>query len=122
MNVASKNSSAVMYMKQDGTCTWDWRDWKGFLSPHFRACKGIRDYQQFRFTAASPGVVFAKKCDGGEEVAVNLYTGGNGVVRGKPPVIPPAGLTLDRRRYLGQHIRQYVRDINKDRICPIPEE
>ena len=43
---SSVSNEAVQFDDENG---WVWRDWKGFLSQHFLAVKGIRSYQHFRY-------------------------------------------------------------------------
>lgn len=43
VNKSSRTNEAVLYNQQpNGDTTWKWRDWKGFLSQHFKPLKGIR--------------------------------------------------------------------------------
>ena len=42
---------------------------------------------------------------------------------GLPQVLPPAGLSQERQKYLFKDIRPFVADPYKDELCPpVPEE
>ena len=42
------SNRGIIYHGEDGRPMWQWRDWKGFLDPIFKALKGISSYQHFR--------------------------------------------------------------------------
>ena len=96
---------------QDGSTIVPSRDWAGFLYSHFRRLDGIKQYH--------PGVVFLKKTAMAEEEELHLLRGvwSPSVVE-KPPSIAPAGLSLERRKYLYEKIRQYCREDVRDIVCP----
>ena len=48
---------------------------------------------------------------------VNALTSSN-----LPPVLPCAGISADRRKYLHKEIRQFVIDPFKDTLCPPPDD
>jgi len=39
---------------------WEWREWDTFLINSFKPCPGIRKIQHFRFSEASPRIVFTR--------------------------------------------------------------
>ena len=49
-----------------------WHEWDKFFLTFFKTFKGITKFQYFRFDREHPGVVFAAKEAGGEEVRVAL--------------------------------------------------
>ncbi|MES9882760.1 MAG: hypothetical protein ABW185_17980 [Sedimenticola sp.] len=117
MNHSSTNNVAVMY----GADNVQWRDWKAFLTPHFKALKGVRSFQQFRFSTDHPGCTFVKESDDSDEIMLKLSTT-DVMPTGRPAVIPAAGLSAERAKYLHQHVRPYLREASKDITCPQPEE
>ena len=90
------------------------RDWAGFLSSHFRRLDGIKQYHHFRCERDHPGVVFLKKTATAEEEQRCLLRGVwlPSPVE-KPPSITPAGLSLERLKYLYNKIREYCREMCK---------
>ena len=106
---------------QDGTTIVPSRDWAGFLSSHFRRLDGIKQYHHFRFERDHPGVVFLKKTATAEEEMRCLLRGvWLPSPEDKPPSIIPAGLSLERRQYLYDKIREYCREDSRDLVCPLP--
>lgn len=103
---------------------WEWREWDTFFSSSFKPLPGIRQYQHFRFSKDSPGIVFTReKCDSPEsehtlfkrgEKACNFHQSH------LPPILPPAGLSHDRAQYLHKEIRQFVKAQYRDELCPSP--
>ncbi|WAR10465.1 hypothetical protein MAR_035541 [Mya arenaria] len=118
---SSTTNEAVLYKKPDGTSRFEWREWKTFLGEQFRALKGIRSYQQFRFTSESPGIIFLKKGEDNEETSYCVFRGGN-VLSSRPQEVQAAGLSRERQAYLATHVRKYLRAKNKDTTCPLSEE
>lgn len=120
INKSATSNKAILY-SPNGQQSWNWKNWKTFLGRQFKALKGIREYQQFRFLAEHPGVVFVKRSEDSTETSVNIHNGLQ-VTPIHPPTVTAAGLTDARKLYLATHIRPYLRDINKDLTCPQPEE
>lgn len=58
---STASNKAVVMKKENNELEWEWRDWKTFFACHFKPLKGIRQYQQFRFSSDHPGCVFVKK-------------------------------------------------------------
>ena len=54
INKSTSTNEAVPFQ----TGTWQWRDWKAFLSRYFTALRGIRQFHHFRFTAETPWFVY----------------------------------------------------------------
>ena len=107
---------------QDGSTIVPSRDWARFLSPHFRRLDGIKQYHHFRFERDHPGVVFLKKTATAEEEQRCLLRGvWSPSPVDKPPSVLPAGLSLERRRYLYEKIREYCREDVRDLVCPVPD-
>ena len=106
---------------QDGSTIVPSRDWAGFLSSNFRRLDGIKQYHHFRFDHDHPGVVFLKKTAMAEKEQRQLLRGvWSPLPSEKPPSVTPAGLFLERRKYLYEKIREYCREDVQDLICPDP--
>ena len=107
---------------QDGSTIVPSRDWARFLSPHFHRLDGIKQYHHFRFERDHPGVVFLKKTTTAEEEQRCLLRGvWSPSPVDKPPSVLPAGLSLERLRYLYKKIREYCREDVRDLVCPDPD-
>ena len=106
---------------QNGQTIVPSRDWPGFLSTHFRRLDGIKQYHHFRFERDHPGVVFLKKtATAEEETQCLLLDDWSPSLADKPPLVPATGLSLERRRYLFDRIREYCRENSKYAVCPDP--
>ena len=90
------------------------------LLPFF-CLDGIKKYRHFCFEQDHPGVVFLKKTATAEEETRCLLWGvWSPSLEDKPPLVPATGLSLERRRYLFERIREYFREESKDAVCPDP--
>ncbi|XP_052806316.1 uncharacterized protein LOC128235542 [Mya arenaria] len=98
---------------------WIWRDWKSFLSRHFKSFVGIRKYQHFRFTASLPGIVIVKEKRGGEETHVNLLKDRSFrfLVDTRSEPVQAAGLSLNRKEYLRRSVSKHVSEEKREQFC-----
>ncbi|XP_062614900.1 uncharacterized protein LOC134276644, partial [Saccostrea cucullata] len=120
---SAKCNTAVRYGGQVNGLQWF--GWDTFFNAYFKPLKGIGKFHHFRFSAEEPGVVYARNTLEGPEVRVNLLkekVNIDKVVSGFPEVIAPAGLSVERRNYLFNEIRAYVKAPYKDVTCPAPDE
>ena len=110
---------AVLKYKGDRSSEWDWRDWKTFLSQYFKRLPGISKYQHFRFSSEYPGYVFVKKGADDNEVKIDLLKKRSTAlnITGLPTVLPDAGFSAERKKYLYRTLRQYVRPVNQENFC-----
>ena len=97
--------------------TYDWQ----FFTPHFKKVTGIKKLHHLRFTSASPGCAFVKERAGSEEVKQCFFKKDAENWEPEPdqlpPVLPPAGLSLQRQWYLHD---KFCPDNVKDITCPKP--
>jgi hypothetical protein len=104
--------------------TWNWRDWKTFLSTYYRGVKGIRKFHHFRFESENPWSVYVKERVDSDEKEICLRK--NGSPSFDPAVLPeilhPVGLTRERQQYLYRNVRPYVRPAQQESLCPTPLE
>ena len=123
------NQSAIVNVAQptgsaDGRVVVPTYDWLEFFTPYLKKVTGIKKLHHLRFKSASPGCVFVKERAGSEEVkrcflkkdATNWKPESDEL----PPVLPPAGLSLQRQWYLHDKIREFCPDNLKDTTCPKP--
>ena len=107
---------------QDGTTIVPSQDWAGFLSSHFAAWMVSRSTITYALSVGPSRVVFLKKTATAEEETRCLPWGvWSPSLVDKLPLVPATGaLSLERRRYLFERIREYCREESKDAVCPDP--
>ena len=110
INASGHRNKAVLF-------DWEWLQWDEFLQTFFKKVQGITSYQHFHLSKAFPGQVKMKKAFNSEEV-VTLQ-----LVKDPqkefdhsilPAVLPAAGLTEARRKYLRDSVRPFCRLENRD--------
>ena len=119
--VVEESAVCKLVGAQDGSTIVPSRDWAVFLSSHFHRLDGIKQYHHFRFERDHLGVVFLKKTATADEEQRQLLCGVcSPSPSEKPPSKTPAGLSLERRKYLYEMIREYCREDVRDLVCPDP--
>ena len=73
-----------------------------------------------RFDAAHRGKVFARRAASEEEVEFTLFPADIAINSTPPPGMIPPGLSLEKQWYLFDCIRQFVKEEEKDTVCPRP--
>lgn len=75
VDVVQKSASSNVAIPYQDDCgkTWEWRDWKQFLSSNFKAVRNIRKYHHFMFSCKDPGYVFLKESVDSVETKVSIY-------------------------------------------------
>ena len=100
-----------------------WRDWDYLFTKLFKCIPSITKYQHFRFTATKQGQVFVCSSCTSDEKVISILKKKVTVAaikrKGLPEVIPQAGLTADRKRYLYE-ICPFVTPEYQDITCPPP--
>ena len=108
-----------------------WHRWDEFFSRYFKPVRGIGKYHHFGFSSEEPGVVFAKVGLGDVEKRIPLLKDQltlSDVLEGTTEVIIPAGLLVERKKYLDAEIRPFVqaefrdsfrRSDFRDRVVPL---
>jgi hypothetical protein len=115
-NKSSISNEAVMYDSED---RWVWRDWKSYFM--FTPLVGIRKCSHFEVDSTKPGIVSVKESLEGPSRDIQMLQNPSTVFDGeRPPVMPAAGLTAERQRYLHRMVRPHVSPAYKDVICPAP--
>ena len=103
---------------QDGTMVVPCYDWATFLSGHYRRIPGLLSLHSFAVSDEVVDVMTMKEHT--DSVSRKLTIGKGTIPAGLPPSITPAGLPLDRQRYLHSDIREFCRDGTADLVCPEP--
>ena len=73
-----------------------------------------------RFDAAHPGEVFARVTPESEEDTFTLWAPNTLLPQSATDAVVPAGLNPQRQWYLYNSIREFVKDNDKDTLCPLP--
>ena len=105
---------------QQGEPIVDIFDWVGFFGSHFMKIPQITRQHHFQFTAASPGTVTVKEYIDSLERQYTL-TLDTSIAARNPEIIVPPGLSLKRRWYLHDKIREFCFEETRDIVCPRPE-
>jgi hypothetical protein len=96
-------------------------NWQDLFRPHAKSFPGIQKTQHFRFSSNHPGAIFFRKsCSDDEECLANFMRSAAVVNDGMPALIPPPGLSKERKEYLFHQIRQFVSPECQDVLCPKP--
>jgi len=118
VNTSAKGNMCPLVGKQDGTVVVPVYDWANFLE--VKKIVGIKRYHQFSMTMNKVGVVTMKVlCDSKVKLDHVMMTT---IKEELPQLILPAGLSLQRRKYLAKEIREFCPPSTRDLVCPIPEE
>ena len=121
VNESACVNQAQLIGKEDGSSFVEVGEWQQHLSPYFKPFPGIKKFQNFRFDAEHPGKLFAKISTDTEVVEFDLLRKPVAYLprQGAQPIVPP-GLPLQRQWYLYNQIREYVKDLLQDVVCPLP--
>ena len=112
-------NTVQLVAEQDGTINVPMYNWSAFLSPHFKSIPGIKSYQHFEFHCESPGdVLLQKNADTPPQKLRILKACWD--AQGRPDIVPPKGLSLERQLYLYHQIRPFCDEATKDVVCPEP--
>ena len=106
----------------DGNTFVKFFDWSSIFEETTTAIKGISKMHHFRFTRSHPGYVFVKNSSDDHESKINLLKAVPWTPSkdGLPPIIHPPGLSLERKGYLYNKVREFCPDEAKDSACPSP--
>ena len=127
VETSSQVNHAQLVGKQDGTVIVLTYSWAEYLPPFFKAnpFKGIKKLHHIRFCCAHPGKCFVKEDNLSEEKTLSIigtqWTSWSPSPQDLPPVIPPEGLSLARRKYLYEKIREFCPPDCQDLVCPNPD-
>ena len=106
--------------REDGTMHVYTDNWQTYLAPVFKPLQGIKKTAHFRFSAGHPGEVFYKASLAEEESRLNLLKNRDTFreLGAMPDIIPAPGLPPERQQYLFSQIREFVREDQRDVVCP----
>ena len=107
---------------QDGMPIVPTYNWQKHLLPHFKKFPTIKKWHKFSIKLNEEGdpVVQVQQYSDTKEISLDIVK--NKLPLNMPDIIQPKGLSLDRRGYLYEKIRQYCSDPSKDKVCPKPTE
>uniref|UniRef100_A0A1X7VKS5 Uncharacterized protein n=1 Tax=Amphimedon queenslandica TaxID=400682 RepID=A0A1X7VKS5_AMPQE len=88
----------------------------------FKKIKGNKGFQHFVVNATSPGVVAARQALDGPVTQFNLLKEDAQIMEDElPNILPPKGVSTERKWYLYEKIRPFCRYECKDVTCPLPD-
>uniref|UniRef100_A0A1X7U668 CCHC-type domain-containing protein n=1 Tax=Amphimedon queenslandica TaxID=400682 RepID=A0A1X7U668_AMPQE len=97
-------------------------DWCSYFATLFKKIKGIKGFQHFVVNATSPGVVAARQTVDGPVTQFNLLKEDAQIMEDElPNILPPKGMSTERKWYLYKKIRSFCRYECKDVTCPLPD-
>lgn len=115
---------AQLVRAKDGSVIVPMYNWADFFDPFFKqtAFKGIKSLHHMRFTNSHRGKAYVKNSVDLDEREVSLLKdpGWHPHKKDLPEVIPPPGLSLERRKYLFEKIREFCPPQCQDIVCPEP--
>ena len=116
------NNKAQIMGTHDGRVIVPVYDWASFLEPYFKKIPNIKKYHHFRFSEASPGMVFCKELVTSPEQPFMLLKDQANLPPSSvpPPTIRPNGLSQQRKNYLFREIRQFCKPGTEDLVAPAP--
>ena len=121
---SARTNHAQLVGMEDGTTFVHQYDWAGFFQSYFRrgAFDGIKSIHHLVFSSAKPGTAVVREFCNAEEKTLTLlkkdHQGWKPRPDRLPNILPPPGLSMERRRYLYERIREFVPDPHKDTVCP----
>ena len=123
VNQSASPNIAQLVGTQEGTTVVRMYEWSTLFDEHTikSALKGITKMHHFHFSSAHPGKVFVKNNSSDAERSINLLRQPwNTTSRDMPQEIIPQGLSLERRWYLFDKIREFCPEHVQDQVCPKP--
>ena len=111
---------------QDGTVIVPTYDWAEFFKQPFnqQALKGLKKMHHLTFTDSKPGSVIVKDTINSPEREIKFLKDEKWQPRADvlPTVVPPPGLSRERRQYLFDKIREFCPPHCQDLVCPDPSQ
>ena len=123
--VSVVNSSATvnevqLVGSQSGESIVPMYDWVGLFGSRHKKIPLITRQHHFKFSSTSPGEVVVREFNDSTETTLKL-TSDTSLASEFPDVIKPPGLSLQRRWYLHDKIRDFCPPETKDLVCPKPD-
>ena len=116
-------NTAQLAGTQDGQTVVTTYDWAAMLWQHLRKFKGVQKFRHICFNSSTPGVVHVRHEAEGVETTLDLSLDPNWAPSSRvlPHLLPPSGLSFERRTYLYEKIREFVSEELRDVVCRRPE-
>ena len=109
---------------QDGTVIVPTYNWADYFDSFFKqtAFKGIKAMHHMRFSRLQHGKAYVKNSVDSQEKEISLLRdqGWQADKKELPPIVPPPGLSMERRKYLFDKIREFCPPDCRDIVCPEP--
>ena len=126
VNDSAECNHAEIVGSEDGTVLVPQYDWAAYFSGFFRrqAFKGIKSLHHLVFCRSIPGEAMVREMTDTPARKITLLSNANlqwaPSYTQLPPLIPPPGLSRERREYLFTKIREYCPPNCQDIVCPDP--
>ena len=106
-------------VSQSGESVVNMHDWVGFFASHLKKVPQITRQHHFQFLSISQGTVVVREFGDSVELEYKLTTDSFSAA-GFPEIITPSGLSLQRKWYLFDKIRELCNPESRDLVCPQP--
>ena len=115
-------NTAQLVGTQSGEVMVPTYDWAEYLGRFFVKIQGIKSLHHFHFAASEPGVVSVQMFHTSttEKHTILANTDSEPKKGVLPSKITPKGMSLERKWYLYNKIREYCTESTKDIVCPYP--
>jgi hypothetical protein len=126
VNDSSTVNSAQLVGKEDGTVIVPQYNWADHFATFFRknAFAGIKSLHHLVFSADRPGEAQVRESTDGTVKTLSLlatkYKNWRPQPHEMPQEITPDGLSMDRKKYLFEKIREFCPPHCRDIVCPDP--
>ena len=125
VNVVESSASvnnAQLVGTQSGETVVKSYDWAGYLASKLKRVPQIKKQHHFVFTSSKPGIVTIKEFTDTETTELRLLKDPRWTPSQEfPEQIQPHGLSLERKWYLYDKIREFCSHETRDLVCPHPE-
>ena len=122
VNSSAEANVAQLVGTQSGEVVVPIYNWNAMFAGRLRKLKHIKRFHHLSISESAPGSVSVRMESDSESEANPLLMDRTWTPSSQqlPPVVPRAGLSLERQWYLHSHIRQYCPDEVQDEVCPQP--
>ena len=124
VNESATPNVAQLVGSQSGDVIVKMYNWSSYFDDKTikTSLKGITQMHHFKFTKTKPGKVMVRNTTTDSEREITLLKDISWRPIDQPQQLFPPGLSLERRWYLYEKIREFCPDNHRDLVCPKPQE